>query len=190
MRGMNGREFDKYVFPVGSSWKEPPIDDKLVAGYRFDPSGYARLKLSMDIAASVYLAMAFVVLLIVASRSGFSVSGILTLIGQGLTLQPLLVSPLAGNTPTNSFSWSQVLVFCMLVLGLLVHESQWLKRKIHYEILASGRTYEGFLGGLNKPKLTQPQRTLSILSSTVNHLFMLCVVLIGLSIGLFSIRLT
>jgi hypothetical protein len=182
MAGMNRRGFDKYVFRVGSSWKQPAIDEKLVAGYRFDPAGYARLKLSMDIAAGVYLTLALIALLIVASRRGFSVSGILTLIGQGLTLQPILVRLFASNTQTNSVSGSEALVLGMLVLALLVHESQWLKRKIHYQILASGRTYKGFLSGPNKPTFPKLQRTLTILSATLNHLFVLCVVLIAASL--------
>ena len=151
MRAMLRRP-DKYESRPDSSEQEWEIA-KVVKNYRFDPSSSARLKAGMDVAAVIYLALAALVFIIKRPTTPVSFGGALTTIGPGFTLLPMLFG---RNTQVLSAVWSEPLVFILVASALLAHESDWLKKRIYYQSLLSGRGYEGFSS--NTPTLTRGQQ--------------------------------
>jgi hypothetical protein len=184
MRGMAPLGSDIYVSPVGSSWEEVKINEKAVAAYRFDPSGYARIKSGIDVAAVIYLTLAFLALIIARPTIQVSHSAFLAGIGRGFTLQPLLF---AHGPQAASSARYELFVFILLVIPILLHESQWLKLQIYFKNLEPGRSYEGFLKA-SKPTSSARQLSWTVISSIVNHLFLLGVLLTGASL-LWDLRL-
>ena len=184
------RDAKRYVFPIGSLWESVGIDkDSSVRGYRHQTSRYARFKVALDVAAAVYLALVVVALLVdqfvvgrvltEMSPAGrkliwTSHSSFMATFAHLFTLQPLL---LRVGAETFSTHRRELFIFILLVLAILLHESYWLKRNILLNGTPSG--YEGFL---SSEKSTEKARdTWTLISSIVNHVFLIGVLLTGAS---------
>src|ERR1022692_325677 len=103
----------KYTPPVGWTWQQIEIDENLVADYRFDRSASARFRVTLDVAAAAYLALAAIPLLTSTSPPPVAVSAWLTRIARVFLLR--------------RFFAHSVVVFAILIAGILLHESRWLK---------------------------------------------------------------
>ncbi len=158
------RNSTRYVTPVGSSWQERKIDEEAISRYRFDESPFARLKTRIDIAAAIYLSL--VIVAFILDKTPVPRSGIeaLTLISDSYTLRPLLSHTLPQSI---QIVWADLIIFALLLGFTFLHQSRWLKLRIHYEYLTSPRCYQTVFGP--KSTLTRGQRIWTIGSTLINR---------------------
>lgn len=96
---------ERYVFPIGSLWKKSDLDDnKSVKNYRQERTCWAKAKITLDVAAGVYLLLAVIAALVNAvTTSTGPVVGAPTPAGisQLLPATPPSVTTLVWNSPTS-----------------------------------------------------------------------------------------
>lgn len=142
--------------PPGWTWRETEIDERAIAGYRFDPSLPARLRAALDAAAAIYLLLALLAIPAGAAEWPPTAAARFARVVGICELRPLFAHPLA--------------VFAFLLAGILVHESRLLKLGIYRAWLGSGRLYSGFTRSTQAGAPPRWQRAIGLASSVVNRI--------------------